>query len=143
MVTLTSLWRHSRTFRKNLKLVRDDSCSDSGVSVDVIQREAVDLEKRIREKLGQGVIKGKIANVGKKIAGGLSRFVGGIVDALFGGDDGDMGTSRGDTPPTAVSSTTEQSRCGISSTKIEFEFGKRVKSATASTKSVPPTALSA
>ena len=89
-----------KNVQKNLKLVRDDSCSDSGVSVDVILAEAVDLEKRIREKLGQGVIKGKIANVGKKIAGGLSRFVGGTVDALFGGDDGDMGTSRGlDTPP--------------------------------------------
>ena len=89
-----------KNVQKNLKLVRDDSCSDSGVSVDVILAEAIDLEKRIREKLGQGVIKGKIANVGKKIAGGLSRFVGGTVDALFGGDDGDMGTSRGlDTPP--------------------------------------------
>ena len=84
-----------------LKLVRDDSRSDPGVSVDVILAEAVDLEKRIREKLGQGAIKGKIANVGKKIAGGLSRFVGGTVDALFGGDDGDVIGSRGldDTPP--------------------------------------------
>ena len=90
-----------KNVQKYLKLVRDDSRSDSGVSVDVILAEAVDLEKRIREKLGQGAIKGKIANVGKKIAGGLSRFVGGTVDALFGGDDGDVIGSRGldDTPP--------------------------------------------
>ena len=90
-----------KNVQKYLKLVRDDSRSDPGVSVDVILAEAVDLEKRIREKLGQGAIKGKIANVGKKIAGGLSRFVGGTVDALFGGDDGDVIGSRGldDTPP--------------------------------------------
>ena len=90
-----------KNVQKYLKLVRDDSRSDSGVSVDVILAEAADLEKRIREKLGQGVIKGKIANVGKKIAGGLSRFVGGTVDVLFGGDDGDVIGSRGldDTPP--------------------------------------------
>ncbi|CAL6301625.1 unnamed protein product [Bathycoccus prasinos] len=90
-----------KNVQKYLKIVRDDSRSDSGVSVDVISAEAADLEKRIREKLGQGVIKGKIANVGKKIAGGLSRFVGGTVDVLFGGDDGDVIGSRGldDTPP--------------------------------------------
>ncbi len=90
-----------KNVQKYLKIVRDDSRSDSGVSVDVILAEAADLEKRIREKLGQGAIKGKIANVGKKIAGGLSRFVGGTVDALFGGDDGDVIGSRGldDTPP--------------------------------------------
>jgi hypothetical protein len=90
-----------KNVQKYLKIVRDDSRSDSGVSVDVILAEAADLEKRIREKLGQGVIKGKIANVGKKIAGGLSRFVGGTVDVLFGGDDGDVIGSRGldDTPP--------------------------------------------
>ena len=90
-----------KNVQKYLKIVRDDSRSDSGVSVDVILAEAADLEKRIREKLGQGAIKGKIANVGKKIAGGLSRFVGGTVDALFGGDDVDVIGSRGldDTPP--------------------------------------------
>ena len=32
---------------------------------------------------------------------------------------------------------------GIQAQRSKFEFGKRVKSATASTKSVPPTALSA
>ena len=89
-----------KNVQKNLKLVRDDSRIDSGESVNVILAEATDLEKRIREKLGQGVIKGKIANVGKKIAGGLSRFVGGTVDALFGGDDGDViGSHSLDTPP--------------------------------------------
>jgi hypothetical protein len=85
-----------KSVQKNLKLVRDDSSSTAnGVSVDSILAHAIDLEKRIREKLGQGVIKGKIANVGKKIVGGLSRFVGGTVDALFGGDDADTIGSRG------------------------------------------------
>ena len=56
-----------KNVQKNLKLVRDDSCSDSGVSVDVILAEAIDLEKRIERSLVKASSREKLPMLVKRL----------------------------------------------------------------------------